>query len=68
LRSGSWLQVMWGQGVRPRGAHPLRRDAAHYLKPKQGSMNTAVVRAGIVNVPVLLLNFEVRTTGSCESA
>ena len=31
-------------------------------------MNTAVVRGGIVNVPVLLWNFEVRTTGSCESA
>ncbi len=31
-------------------------------------MNTAVVRGGIVNVPVLLWNFEVRTTGSCENA
>ena len=29
-------------------------------------MNTAVVRAGIVNVPVRLWNLEVRTTGSCE--
>ena len=27
-------------------------------------MNTAVVRAGIVNVPVLPWNFEVHTTGS----
>ncbi len=31
-------------------------------------MNTAVVRAGIVNVPVLRWNFDVRTTGSCENA
>jgi hypothetical protein len=37
-------------------------------EPKQGSMNTAVVRAGIVNVPVLLANFAVLTTGSCENA
>ena len=31
-------------------------------------MNTAVVRAGIVNVPVLRWNFDVRTTGSLENA
>jgi tryptophan 7-halogenase len=33
----SWLQVMWGQGVRPRGAHPFVQavaphDRADYLK------------------------------------
>jgi tryptophan halogenase len=33
----SWLQVMWGQGIRPRGAHPFvetvaPRDRAEYLK------------------------------------
>ncbi len=31
-------------------------------------MNTAVVRAGIVNVPVLLWSFAVLTTGSCVNA
>ena len=99
----SWLQVLWGQGVRPQATHPFveadraadraglsdgsarahraggaaaagprgvhraalrRRDAQRrlsavpdHLRPKQGSMNTAVVRAGIVNVPVLRLEF-----------
>ena len=33
----SWLQVMWGQGVRPRSAHPFvqtvaPQDRADYLK------------------------------------
>jgi tryptophan halogenase len=33
----SWLQVMWGQGIRPRGAHPFVQavaphDRAEYLK------------------------------------
>ena len=33
----SWLQVMWGQGVRPRGAHPFVQtvaphDRVEYLK------------------------------------
>jgi tryptophan halogenase len=33
----SWLQVMWGQGVRPRGAHPFVQtvaphDRAEYMK------------------------------------
>jgi hypothetical protein len=43
-------------------------DSAPQRQPKQGSMNTAVERAGILNVPVLLWNFEVLTTGSCENA
>jgi tryptophan halogenase len=34
---GSWLQVMWGQGIRPRAAHPFAdlvapRDRADYLQ------------------------------------
>jgi tryptophan halogenase len=33
----SWLQVLWGQGVRPRGTHPFVQtvaphDRAEYLK------------------------------------
>ena len=55
---------------RERGAAQpeLSGAVAHYLNPKQGSMNTAVVRGGIVNVPVLFWNLEVRTRGSADSA
>ncbi len=56
----------------PRFAPPTfqlerRQRGTDHFFPKHGSMNTAVVRAGTVNVPVLLLNFDVRTTGSCEN-
>jgi tryptophan halogenase len=37
----SWLQVLWGQGVRPRGTHPFveavaPRDRARYLEDLRG--------------------------------
>jgi tryptophan 7-halogenase len=37
----SWLQVLWGQGVRPRGVHPFvesvaPRDRARYLEDLRG--------------------------------
>ena len=37
----SWLQVMWGQGVRPRGTHPFveaiaPQDRAGYLRDLRG--------------------------------
>ena len=69
----SWTElksrVEWQQAsTKDLAAKLLRPNAAPHRKPKQGSMNTAVVRAGIVNVPVLLWNFAVLTTGSCENA
>ena len=41
FRLPSWLQVMWGQGVRPRGTHPFveavaPQDRAGYLRDLRG--------------------------------
>jgi tryptophan halogenase len=43
----SWLQVMWGQGVRPRGVHPFveaiaPHDRAGYLRDLRGLFAQAV--------------------------
>ena len=42
----------------PRPETRALRGRTTHPSPKQGSMNTAVVRAGIVNVPVLFWNFD----------
>lgn len=43
----SWLQVLWGQGVRPRGTHPFveavsPQDRAGYLRDLRGLLGQAV--------------------------
>jgi tryptophan halogenase len=45
----SWLQVLWGQGVRPRGTHPFveavaPQDRAGYLKDLRGLIAQAAQR------------------------
>ena len=59
-----------GRGVvhrRAEGERGLGHRRAEALTYRHGAMNTAVVRAGTVNVPVCHWNLDVRTTGSLES-
>ncbi|MBW8882799.1 MAG: tryptophan halogenase, partial [Asticcacaulis sp.] len=47
----SWLQVLWGQGVRPRGTHPFveavaPRDRAGYLHDLRG-----LIAQGVQQLP-----------------
>ncbi|HTU65443.1 MAG TPA: tryptophan halogenase family protein [Steroidobacteraceae bacterium] len=49
FQMSSWLQVLWGQGVRPRGVHPFveavaPHDRAGYLRDLRGMLAAAVTR------------------------